>query len=67
MFLLALVFLLASLVFLLYYRHRRTIPDYASLTGVPKPCPLPAYDTNRALPRPYRPLRWPYHQTMVRK
>ncbi len=39
-------------------------PDYASLSGVPLPEPYSTFDINKALPRPYRPLRWAYHQTM---
>ncbi|KAI5866327.1 hypothetical protein GGS23DRAFT_617429 [Durotheca rogersii] len=39
-------------------------PDYAALSGVPPPAPYPEFDIDRALPRPYRPFRWPYHQTM---
>ena len=39
-------------------------PDYATLSGVPLPNPYPEFDINKALPRPYRPFRWPYHQTM---
>jgi len=39
-------------------------PDYAGLSGVPLPEPYPTFDINKALPRPYRPLRWAYHQTM---
>jgi hypothetical protein len=39
-------------------------PDYASLSGVPLPSAYPEFDITRALPRPYRPIRWAYHQTM---
>jgi len=39
-------------------------PDYATLSGVPLPQPYPEHDINKALPRPYRPFRWVYHQTM---
>ena len=39
-------------------------PDYATLSGVPLPDPYPEFDINKALPRPYRPFRWSYHQTM---
>lgn len=41
-------------------------PDYATLSGVPLPNPCPEFDINKALPRPYRPFRWPYHQTMCK-
>ncbi|KAL2812378.1 hypothetical protein BJX63DRAFT_247095 [Aspergillus granulosus] len=39
-------------------------PDYAALSGVPLPVAYPEFDIERALPRPYRPFRWAYHQTM---
>ena len=39
-------------------------PNYAALSGVPLPRAYPEFDINRALPRPYRPFRWAYHQTM---
>jgi hypothetical protein len=39
-------------------------PDYSTLSGVPLPKPYPDFDIKKALPRPYRPLRWAYHQTM---
>ncbi|KAI1907176.1 hypothetical protein LOZ64_005983 [Ophidiomyces ophidiicola] len=39
-------------------------PDYATLSGVPLPEPYLEFDINKALPRPYRPFRWNYHQTM---
>jgi hypothetical protein len=39
-------------------------PDYATLSGVPLPKPYREFDIKTALPRPYRPLRWAYHQTM---
>lgn len=39
-------------------------PDYASLSEVPLPNSYPEFDIDRALPRPYRPFRWNYHQTM---
>jgi hypothetical protein len=39
-------------------------PDYATLSGVPLPKPYPEFDIKKALPRPYRPFRWAYHQTM---
>jgi hypothetical protein len=39
-------------------------PDYAKLSGVPLPAPYHEFDINKARPRPYRPLRWAYHQTM---
>lgn len=41
-------------------------PDYAALTGVPWPKPYDGFILHKALPRPYRPFRWPYHQTMCR-
>ncbi|KAL2822196.1 hypothetical protein BDW59DRAFT_163956 [Aspergillus cavernicola] len=39
-------------------------PDYAALSGVPLPGAYPEFDIEKALPRPYRPFRWAYHQTM---
>ncbi len=39
-------------------------PDYAELSGVPLPEPYHECDFEKALPRPYRPFRWSYHQTM---
>lgn len=41
-------------------------PDYATLSGVPLPQPYPEFDIKTAKPRPYRPLRWAYHQTMCK-
>lgn len=39
-------------------------PDYASLSGVPLPQCYHGFDIAKALSRPYRTFRWPYHQTM---
>lgn len=39
-------------------------PDYATLSGVPLPTPYHEHVLEKALPRPYRPMRWGYHQTM---
>ncbi|KAJ3578611.1 hypothetical protein NPX13_g1950 [Xylaria arbuscula] len=39
-------------------------PDYSTLSGVPLPTPHLDFDIDKAIPRPYRPFRWPYHQTM---
>ncbi|KAL3473881.1 hypothetical protein BJX99DRAFT_260867 [Aspergillus californicus] len=39
-------------------------PDYAALSGVPLPEAYPEFNIEKALPRPYRPFRWVYHQTM---
>lgn len=41
-------------------------PDYATLSGVPLPQEYKGYQFEKALPRPYRPLRWAYHQTMCK-
>jgi hypothetical protein len=41
-------------------------PDYASLSGVPLPSEYKGFDITKALPRPYRPFRWVYHQTMCK-
>lgn len=39
-------------------------PDYAMLSGVPLPKPYEDFDITKAIPRPFRPFRWAYHQTM---
>ncbi|EEP78902.1 conserved hypothetical protein [Uncinocarpus reesii 1704] len=39
-------------------------PDYATLSGIPLPEAYKEFDIDKALPRPYRPFRWNYHQTM---
>jgi len=39
-------------------------PDYAALSSVPLPKPYHDFNSEKALPRPYRPFRWAYHQTM---
>ncbi|GAM83368.1 hypothetical protein ANO11243_013550 [Dothideomycetidae sp. 11243] len=41
-----------------------SFPDYARLSGVPLPASYLDFDIRRAQPRPYRPFRWAYHQTM---
>ncbi|KAI0408476.1 alpha-1,2-mannosyltransferase, partial [Xylaria palmicola] len=41
-----------------------SFPDYSTLSGVPMPTPYLSFDIARAKPRPYRPFRRPYHQTM---
>lgn len=41
-----------------------TFPDYATLSEVPLPAVAKDFDLATAKARPYRPLRWPYHQTM---
>jgi hypothetical protein len=41
-------------------------PAYDVLSGVPLPQPYQNFDPARALPRPYRPFRWAYHQTMCK-
>lgn len=45
-------------------RQLGDFPDYATLSGVPLPEPYKEFDIKTAKPRPYRPLRWAYHQTM---
>lgn len=42
-------------------------PDYAGLSGVPLPRPYHEFDIKKARPRPYRPFRWNYHQTMCKR
>ncbi|KAF8477512.1 hypothetical protein BDZ91DRAFT_778561 [Kalaharituber pfeilii] len=44
--------------------HIGKYPDYAELSGVPWPHLYHNFDPLRAIPRPYRPFRWTYHQTM---
>ncbi|WAO94724.1 Hypothetical protein NCS54_01232100 [Fusarium falciforme] len=39
-------------------------PDYAALSGVRLPHSYPEFDIDKAKARPYRPVRWVYHQTM---
>lgn len=39
-------------------------PDYPELSGVPPPEPYSDFKLEKAIPRPYRPFRWSYHQTM---
>ncbi len=39
-------------------------PDYAKLSGVPLPEAYKEFKIETAIPRPYRPFRWAYHQTM---
>ncbi|PQE12735.1 hrq family protein [Rutstroemia sp. NJR-2017a BBW] len=39
-------------------------PAYDILTGVPLPRAYDGFDPVKARSRPYRPLRWQYHQTM---
>jgi len=41
-------------------------PAYDILSGVPLPEPYNNFDHTKALPRPYRPFRWAYHQTMCK-
>ncbi|KAF2400719.1 hypothetical protein EJ06DRAFT_403211 [Trichodelitschia bisporula] len=48
-------------------RGMGNFPDYAKLSGVPLPQPYWEFDMKKALPRPYRPFRWAYHQTMALK
>ncbi|KAI1091068.1 hypothetical protein F5B19DRAFT_289043 [Rostrohypoxylon terebratum] len=39
-------------------------PDYSTISEVPLPKPYLEFDISKAKPRPYRPFRWAYHQTM---
>ncbi|KAF8191266.1 hypothetical protein BJ912DRAFT_1022000 [Pholiota molesta] len=39
--------------------------DYFELSGVPRPKPIRDFNVREAKARPYRPFRWPYHQTMA--
>lgn len=45
-------------------RDLKDFPDYTALSGLSLPQPYHEFNINTALPRPYRPFRWPYHQTM---
>lgn len=45
-------------------RRLGAFPDYATLSGIPLPSPYETFNIETAMPRPYRPYRWPYHQTM---
>jgi hypothetical protein len=47
-------------------RRLGDFPDYATLSGLPLPEPHTNFDINNARHRPYRPFRWPYHQTMCK-
>lgn len=47
-------------------RRLGDFPDYAKLSGVPLPEPLKSFNVDKAMPRPYRPFRWAYHQTMCK-
>ncbi|KAJ4150287.1 hypothetical protein LMH87_011044 [Akanthomyces muscarius] len=40
-------------------------PDYAKLSGVLLPTAASGFGVVTAMPRPYRPFRWPYFQTMA--
>ena len=40
--------------------------DYSKLSGVPLPEAYKEFEIEKAIPRPYRPFRWAYHQTMCR-
>ena len=42
-------------------------PDYATLSGVPLPTHYKEFEFEKAIPRPYRPFRWNYHQTMCKQ
>jgi hypothetical protein len=42
-------------------------PAYDILSGVPLPKPYTHFEPAKALPRPYRPFRWAYHQTMCKQ
>lgn len=41
-------------------------PAYDILAGTPLPQAYQEFDPTKALPRPYRPFRWAYHQTMCK-
>jgi hypothetical protein len=39
-------------------------PDCSALSGIPLPAEYVGFDITKAKARPFRPLRWAYHQTM---
>lgn len=45
-------------------KEMEDLPDYSALSGVPLPNAYEEFKIEKALPRPYRPFRWNYHQTM---
>ncbi len=45
-------------------RRLGDFPDYAMLSGIPLPNAYEGFNIATAMPRPYRPYRWSYHQTM---
>lgn len=47
-------------------RRLGDFPDYATLSDIPLPSEYKKFDIKTALPRPYRPYRWPYFQTMCK-
>ena len=47
-------------------RRLGDFPDYATLSGIPLPKAYHDFNIDTALSRPYRPFRWPYHQTMCK-
>lgn len=59
--------LVATVLLAVFVRHiggARAPIDYFALSGVPRPKPLLNFSITDARPRPYRPFRFPYHQTM---
>jgi hypothetical protein len=65
---LTLLLLIGALAFLFRQSITRLFPiappDYFALTGVRAPLPLLDFNIDETKARPYRPFRWPYHQTM---
>lgn len=45
-------------------RRLGDFPDYSTLSGVPLPQKYEGFNIETAKARPYRPIRWAYHQTM---
>lgn len=45
-------------------RRLGDFPDYSALSGVPLPEEYLGFDITKAKARPFRPMRWAYHQTM---
>ncbi|KAH8829584.1 hypothetical protein DL96DRAFT_1598737 [Flagelloscypha sp. PMI_526] len=57
----AIIFATSILVFMVKQFRK----DNGPRSSVPQPAPILDFDLKNARARPYRPLRWPYHQTMA--
>jgi len=47
-------------------RRLGDFPDYSALSGIPLPEAYVGFDITKAKARPFRPMRWAYHQTMCK-